>query len=533
MAQQHINPKTGEVIEWDGNAWKTVRPAQFPQAAEARPQTGREKLRERVKAEGILPEWLVNAGDAFSNATDALLSGQTLGLSDEVGAFGETLTEPRGIKSEITGRTPYEEALAAQRGSQAEFAQRNPVTATTLGVVGSLGGVGPGASLAVPASVGQTVKQGAVAGGALGAASGFGNAEGGPMNRGMGAAVGGATGGAVGAALPLAVARTGKAVGAVRGTNPPKAAPAPTIDELRATSQAAYNSPEVAGLQVSAPSLQGFAADVSKTLAKSGFDAEGHPGVARALTRLLKDAENPMALEDLDILRQFVDDMGKDPKQGRLTGIMIDKLDDYIAKLQPEDVLAGDAVAGNEQILKARDAWSRMKKTATLEDAVQHAEDNAAVSGVGGNSENTMRQAVNRILHNRKKLRGFSTEEQQLMRDFIRGSNTQNFLRMVAGFAPNKGLVPAMGTIGLAAVTGSPLVAALPAAGMAAKGIGSMMRESALDNLLTAIASGQAPAPAKALGPASRAAAQFAATKSAEQIGRLAPSYMPQSRPAR
>ncbi len=92
-----------------------------------------------------------------------------------------------------------------------------------------------------------------------------------------------------------------------------------------------------------------------------------------------------------------------------------------------------------------------------LADALDKAGKRAAVSGVGGNVENTVRQ---KMLGFEAGQRALSPDELKLANQAIHGTRGQNFLRHVGGFAPAKGFLPAAGGLAAAATetafTGAP-----------------------------------------------------------------------------
>ena len=150
-----------------------------------------------------------------SGATDAMISGATFGLSDEVGAAGSATG--RYIKDALTGTPPdwsagYSKSLAKNRAQMESFRSEHPVAALGSELLGGIGSVflAPGSLAAkAPLTLWKMMKGGAKAGALYGGASGFGHAEGGPENRALGAATGAALGAPVGAAFPLATKATG------------------------------------------------------------------------------------------------------------------------------------------------------------------------------------------------------------------------------------------------------------------------------------------------------------------------------------
>ena len=72
-------------------------------------------------------------------------------------------------------------------------------------------------------------------------------------------------------------------------------------------------------------------------------------------------------------------------------------------------------------------------------------------------AENSLAMQLRKLAENPKKMRMFTGEEQQAIKDAAKGGNVQNILRFIGKFSP-QGVVPAMG--------GAALIASSPAVGI-------------------------------------------------------------------
>jgi hypothetical protein len=132
----------------------------------------------------------------------------------------------------------------------------------------------------------------------------------------------------------------------------------------------------------------------------------------------------------------------------------------------------------------------------------------ADVSGTGGNIENATRARLAAILPKEP----WSPDEEAQLNTMIRGTPVTNTLRQFSRFGPKGNAL--MAALELGAVgTGNPLLMAAGAGGIAAQGVGALMRRNAQRQLLsTILAGGQAPpVPSFSAPPGGALAAALAA----------------------
>lgn len=238
--------------------------------------------------------------------------------------------------------------------------------------------------------------------------------------------------------------------GLVRGQVTPGADVAPTVAALRAAKNAAYQAAEREGVIFTPEFLKRLNDKVKEFASSRAYTPENEPGIAGGLRVLEQSAASgdPATLTHIDKLRKTFGNAGGDftkPSQQSLSAEIKKIFDDMTDpdNLVNGDVLAGDMAAAAKHLKSARNLNQRMRLAETIDEAKYQAENQAPTSGVGGNLENTMRQKIKAILNSPKRRASFSPQERQLMERIVRGSSTQNTLRMVGGFAPSKGFLPA------------------------------------------------------------------------------------------
>ncbi len=400
-----------------------------------------------------------NEGGILRTADDfmrGVADTSSFGFSDEISAGMGALTGVGGEKDQ------YEQNLAAERARDEK------------GGWTRFGGQVAGAFLN-PAGAARTMIGAAAKGAGYGGLYGFGSGEGDVYDRlpstGMGLATGGVAGSAVhGIGNALANRAANKAT--------------PSIEELRAAKDQAYQAVDDMGHTYAPEQLQHLGQGVRDTLAADGLDAVFHPRANRAMQIIEEKVNQPQSLTDIDRLRQFVRENVVDENpmlrtQGRMGGHIIDEIDDFV-----------DAADGpsSEAILKARALNSKLRKSELVADALTRAERRAGSTGSGGNVDNASRQNLRGILDNPKKSRGFTDEERALMETIVRGEGGQNLARQIGKLSPGgNGLQQALA---LGATAYNPLMAVAPATGLVAKALADRRTAGNIEKLQQMIRGG-------------------------------------------
>lgn len=345
-----------------------------------------------------------------------------------------------GLGGGIDARFATEQAREMERRAQ----EGNPVAyygGLIPGAVASSLSMAKGLGLAkAPATVPGAMAQGATLGGIEGALAGAGGAEGGLQERGtaalwnglLGAGVGGTVAPLVGAGIQK-VADTRAANLAIREA----AKNAPTTEALRAEGQAAYKAIDDAGVQIRPDRVRAAMGSIAEGLRSQGAGYTGAEKVMPASRSIMEATSdvgaqaNSVPFKELDIFRRYMGTAARanPANQGdtRAATEAMGTLDDFIRNLSPDDVDAGDVATLQEMLPKARDLWTRMSRSQTIDDAMEASEDYLSGSASG------IRNQFARILRSPALSRGFSDAEKTAMRKVINGSIPQQALNLLGG----------------------------------------------------------------------------------------------------
>jgi hypothetical protein len=362
----------------------------------------------------------------------------------------------------------YDRTMQTEAELQRRREERSPVASTVGAVAGGVGAMSPlarggasflaGARPTLPSLMSRGAAEGAVYGTAYGAGEGRGLEE-----RGYNALRGG-----------IAGAITGAGTGAVAriGAGKIDQSAIPSIDDLRAAGQAAYQQADQAGVIFTPQAVQRLKMDIGKKLVDMGYDPALQPGAAAVVRRIDQLAGQNFTLTGLDSLRKVASNgyvPGNKSNNKAITDI-VSAIDDLVANPGATDVLSGNAQAAGNALKTAREMWSRMSKAERVSDAISRAELRAASTGSGGNVDNAVRQNLRRLLENP---RGFTKAEQDALRKVVAGTPGQNALRLAGKLSPSgNGLMAALGIGGTMV---NPAIGALSLGGMAAKGVADSM----------------------------------------------------------
>ena len=149
----------------------------------------------------------------------------------------------------------------------------------------------------------------------------------------------------------------------------------------------------------------------------------------------------------------------------------------------------GNYVEGSEASLAykaAREANRRYRNFMLLEDALDKAQRQAGSAGTGGNVMNKYMQAVNSIIDSNTKNKFFTNDEINKMKEFVKLSDNQEFLRIIGKLAPNSSGLMAAFNAGAAFIDPKMLIASGTA--MAAKQGSENITRRRADDLMEFIA---------------------------------------------
>lgn len=282
---------------------------------------------------------------------------------------------------------------------------------------------------------------------------------------------------------------------------PRKAAAAamPEIDDLYRAKDAAYKNVDTLGARYSGEAIDQLYMDMYRRVGEANIDPMPD-GVHKATVRMLErlaDREGPMSLTRLDQLRQLIRrDVMKSGTEGdaEMGRLMMEAIDDFIENAGPHQISGVTGETANWAIKTARQANTILRKSETLQEALENARFRAASSGSGGNIDNAIRQELRKIVMSERKSMGFTADEIAAMKAIIdRESSLSDIMRVIGKLSPSgNGLMAALG-IGASAF--NPVLAALPAAGLVSKAITDNATQGAAQRLTQSVRTGGAKPP--------------------------------------
>lgn len=385
-------------------------------------------------------------------ALNTFLHGATSGVANRLIAGGHALVGQALAHDGLSfpERMKYELALEQEKYRRA-----------SQGTGGTIGEIAGGFINPMNKIPGGLVANGAAQGGVTGLMD-------------TGTASGAATGSALGAGGGVA----GKALGGVVGktlaaVNPaPRVAPAASADALQKQAQALYKNFENSGGRFSSAGLD----DLSNLLNSNLRNKANYvPGSNDTVTRLLghvDDWRQPQNAGDvLPTDMQWLSQGGglstdMNPSVRRLGYNIEDTVNDWMSNASHAN---GHIQAGGSVDVASKEAadklWRQASKAKALEGHLDKQQRAAAVSGVGGNTVNNNRRAINNT-YNQLTKRGskLTPDEEGAFRTAINGSTAENAMRAISRLGiRNNGLINAV-HLGLASTLG-PGYAVVPAIG--------------------------------------------------------------------
>lgn len=456
---------------------------------------------------------------AFSDATDSILTGIPFGDEITAGLQAPVRAAISAFKGDgFDVGKEYTRAVETERELQRRRADRSPIASTVGGVAGGMATAAPmakaGFSLLQGAkpTLGSLGGRGAAEGAGYGLIYGAGEGEGGLLNRAESAAKGAVIGGTIGG-VTGGLARIGAGGGVADDA-------IPSVEQLKQASQAAFKAADDLGVSFAPGYSKQLGHELAHDLRKAGIDQTIHPKATAAFKRIAESVGQPLPLSEVQTLRRVAQSAASsvEPDERRIAQIMIDRLDKFVDKAKPQQVLSGKPEEAGRVLRQARDYWSRMRKTELVQDALYGAEIRTAATGSGGNIDNASRQRLASLLLDKNKSRGFTRAEREALERVIRGTKGQNALRLAGKLSPQgNGLMAALG-VGGAMV--NPAFGAASLGGMGAKAIADRMTGSNAKLLEQVIRNGGANLPKAQLTALRKAIADVAAVEGGQSVPR-------------
>lgn len=257
----------------------------------------------------------------------------------------------------------------------------------------------------------------------------------------------------------------------------------PTIENLKASKNAAYRVTENLGERYTQNEMRRMVSKSAKKLSENdSYNPDIDKQAQAAFELIKKQVGKEVSLTQLDKVRQ-----GLWARHNSGTSVEKEIIRDLIDSI--DDTMFSHA-SSSEAMQAARFANSRFKKAELLDEAFHKAELQTASTGSGGNILNKYRQAVTRIVTNKKDSRWFDKDELAQMEKFVNGETGQDTLRLIGKLSPSgNGLMTALN---IGAIATNPAMAAVTVAGAAAKSAsdrGVLKQKEALENIIRGVPS--------------------------------------------
>ena len=279
---------------------------------------------------------------------------------------------------------------------------------------------------------------------------------------------------------PLLGLAAGTATSMAAGLRPTQREKALSPEELLTRSKANYDKLDKSGFQLDVGEFQKHMAQLPAKLRKDvGYVESVNPKVAGAFKEILSDA--PKDVAEISALRKIIGSAAKsnDPNERKIGMQLLDEFDDYVLNAPSNAIIGGDRSAV-EAWKAARADYAKVKKSELIEDIVARAE----VSQ--GGKESTIAQGLSALAKDKRKMRFFTPDEQEAIRDAAKGGPLQDTLRTIGKFTP---MTPAAAIF----TAVSPFGAYTAAAGMTAKEIATARRLQQVGRLTERMRLGKEP----------------------------------------
>lgn len=390
-------------------------------------------------------------GGPIVGGARSVLQGITVGGGDEVVGGGVA-----AIKKLTGDPRPFTDIYKQEQQRELQRVQDFRSDYPKGSLMGELGG-----GLVLPLGIPKTIKGAMATGGALGGIGAFLNTDGTLSERGLntplgvllGAVFGGgvaATGQAFGSQLRAIISKKAQQAAAAGGK---------ALEVLKQEATQAYNKAFDAGVNIKPEAFktllddiilkvsggreikekltpQGAAVikDMSDSLEKlvkdvGGVDNQG--GLANVVQNALRKTDDGMSFSDLQYYRDLAGVPSanfNNPAEQRIGGIIKKEIDKFVNKLSDGDVYGGDPAVAAKAIEKARNTWSRMRKSEVIDKILDKANSNAYAGG----KESALRNQISNILRNDKKRAQFSKDEIELLIQIRKGSPIGNLIANIA-----------------------------------------------------------------------------------------------------
>ena len=205
---------------------------------------------------------------------------------------------------------------------------------------------------------------------------------------------------------------------------------APSQEELRQAATNLYQKAEGSGVRFNKYEFTDAMKSAEKILEQEGYTPEGFAGIKGALNQM-QSMDKSVDFNRLQTLRKMIQAQQKstEPETRRLATILKDNFDDYILNA-PANHLTSGSPKGFQTWQDARQSYSKLKKAEIFDDMFANAQ-------YDKNLYDSLSKQMKSLAKNDKRMRVFTAEEQDAIRNVAKGTNVQKSLALVGKFAPD------------------------------------------------------------------------------------------------
>ncbi len=217
----------------------------------------------------------------------------------------------------------------------------------------------------------------------------------------------------------------------------------PTVEGLRTEYKSLLKVVDDSGVAITNDAFETAAIKMIEEMSQKGVRSKLTPKTQSSLDEIVKEVEsgNPLTLKKAEEIRRIIKQGQKsiEGSDAATSTILLQKWDKFIETVAPKNLSGPAGVAPDEirQFIKsARGIWTRVKKTETVESAIDAAQLTAKRNFSASGLENALRSEFAKIARKKGFKKLWTAEEQQFIRAVAEGTNFRNAMRLLGKAAP-------------------------------------------------------------------------------------------------
>jgi hypothetical protein len=211
----------------------------------------------------------------------------------------------------------------------------------------------------------------------------------------------------------------------------------PSTEAIKQSAQDAYKAVASARLWTTKESVDALYSDIENSLDADLIVPASAPRTYRALEQLKNETTRGDVAQLMSVRQKLGNIKPMEGTDYAAAAHVRNAIDEFIEKLDPASVTAGDPKFTSAMLQGARASWRSYKELELLERIGDEAEHRAASSAGGPTKINAVRQNIRKILDSDTKSRGFSSAAKEQMERIVLGTWATNSSRWASQFAPS------------------------------------------------------------------------------------------------